>query len=90
MTLEQFKQLETFKPIWEFYYKNFYVTANHDLNGLAAHLKETTGFSTDMNCNACKEQVIRLGRNLYEENAKQYENITAEKQPKQSTSNKRR
>lgn len=73
MTLDQFKQLETFKLIWEFYYKNFYVTADHNLNGLAAFLKDTIGFSTDMNCNACKEQVIRLGRNLYEENEKNYE-----------------
>jgi hypothetical protein len=83
MTLEQFNQLATFKPIWEFYYKNFYVTSNHDLNGLAAHLKETTGFSTDMNCNACKEQVIRLGRNLYEENEKNYGTQPKQESPKQ-------
>ena len=74
MTLDQFKQLVTFKPIWEFYYSNFYVTSTHDLNGLAEWLKNNTGFSTDMSCNACKEQVIRLGRNLYEENEKQYGN----------------
>ena len=72
MSKETFNQLKTFKDIWEFYYSNFYVTSTHDLNGLAAWLKTNTGFSTDMSCNACKEQVIRLGRNLYEENEKQY------------------
>lgn len=86
MTLEQFNQLVTFKPIWEFYYSNFYVTANHDLNGLAEWLKNNTGFSTDMSCNACKEQVIRTGRNLYEEN-KQYEQET---QPKPQSGRKRK
>jgi hypothetical protein len=90
MTQEQFNQLATFKLIWEFYFKNFYVTSDHDLNGLAAHLKETIGYSTDMNCSACKEQVIRLGRNIYEENQNNYENITTKAQPKQPTSNKRR
>jgi hypothetical protein len=87
MTQEQFNHLATFKPIWEFYFKNFYVTSNHDLNGLAAHLKETIGYSTDMNCNACKEQVIRLGRNLYEENQKNYEQET---QPQPQVSRKRK
>ena len=86
MTLETFNQLKTFKYIWEFYYSNFYVTANHDLNGLAEWLKNNTGFSTDMSCNACKEQVIRMGRNLYEEN-KQYEQET---QPKPQGGRKRK
>lgn len=72
MTLEQFKQLETFKPIWEFYFSNFYLQQSHNLNGLADWLKDNTGYSTDMNCNACKEQVIRIARNLYEENKKEY------------------
>lgn len=87
MTQETFKQLETFKPIWEFYFANFYVTSNHDLNGLAEWLKTNTGFSTDMNCNACKEQVIRLGRNIYEENKQNYEQET---QPKPQINRKRK
>jgi hypothetical protein len=82
MTQETFKQLETFKPIWEFYFANFYVTSNHDLNGLADWLKTNTGFSTDMNCNACKEQVIRLGRNIYEENQKEYGTQSEQESPK--------
>ena len=86
MTQETFNQLKTFKDIWEFYYSNFYVTANHDLNGLTEWLKNNTGFSTDMSCNACKEQVIRMGRNLYEEN-KQYEQET---QPKPQGGRKRK
>lgn len=87
MTQETFNQLKTFKPIWEFYYSNFYVTSDHDLNGLAAWLKDNTGFSTDMSCNACKEQVIRMARNIYEDNAKQYEQET---QPKPQGGRKRK
>jgi hypothetical protein len=88
MTQETFNQLKTFKHIWEFYYSNFYVTANHDLNGLAEWLKTNTGFSTDMSCNACKEQVIRMGRNLYEENEKQYGTQSEQESPKKRRGSK--
>jgi hypothetical protein len=87
MTQETFNQLKTFKHIWEFYYSNFYVTANHDLNGLAEWLKTNTGYSTDMSCNACKEQVIRMARNIYEENEKEYGKET---QPQPQVSRKRK
>lgn len=87
MTIEQYKQLEIFKPIWEFYFKNFYLTADHDLNGLAAWLKDNTGYSTDMNCSACKEQVMRMARNLYEENQKVY---GKEIEPKPQSGRKRK
>lgn len=87
MTIEQYKQLETFKPIWEFYFKNFYLTSDHDLNGLAAWLKDNTGYSTDMNCSACKEQVMRMARNLYEENQKVY---GKEIEPKPQSGRKRK
>lgn len=70
MTRETLKELEQYKPIWEFYFKNFYTTSAHDIRGLAEFINKTTGHYTNTNCSGCIVDLIKTARNLYENEPK--------------------
>lgn len=73
MTKETFEQLKQYKPLWEFFYKNFYLTADHNIHGLAEWMQINTGHSTNTGCSGCVSDLIKMARNIYEEQKHNYE-----------------
>jgi hypothetical protein len=86
MTIEQFNELKQYKPIWEFFFKNFYLTSDHNIHGLAEWLSKNTGYAINMNCSGCKTDLLSYARNIYTDN-KHYEQET---QPEPKSIRKRK
>ena len=67
MTAEQFKELESYKEVWEYFDNSGTITERFaaQMNGLNDFLHKTTGNSFDMNCSSCKSDMLRFAQNLY-------------------------